>query len=100
MKKILGFLLLIIGGFITIALFSKIPSTIEKLKDTSKIEAEDPNSYIIGVIIAGVLLLIIAMAALYFGFQMLKRVKQKAAIEKAAKAAAAKQMINSSEKDS
>jgi hypothetical protein len=73
MKKILSFLLLGIGGFIAISLFIKIPSTIEKFKDTSKIEAEDPEGYLIGIVIGGVLLLIIAMTAIYFGFQMLKK---------------------------
>lgn len=73
MKKILGFLLLGVGGFIAISLFVKIPSTIEKFKDTSKIEAEDPDSYLIGIVIGGVLLLVIGMTAIYFGFQMLKK---------------------------
>lgn len=73
MKKVFGFILVLIGGFIAITLFTYIPSTIEKFKDTSKIETENPEAYIIGVVIGGVLLLIIAMTSLYFGFQMLKR---------------------------
>lgn len=83
MKKFLGFLLMIIGGYIAISLFVQIPSTIEKFKDTSKIEAENPQSYIIGVIIAGVLLLVISMSAIYFGFQTLKKANREAAIKKA-----------------
>ncbi|MGH1384593.1 hypothetical protein [Kordia sp.] len=73
MKKILGFLLLAVGGFIAISLFEQIPPTIEKFKDTSKIEAKDPDNYLLGIVIAGVLLLIISMTAIYFGFQMLKK---------------------------
>ncbi|AXG71667.1 hypothetical protein KORDIASMS9_03924 [Kordia sp. SMS9] len=82
MKKGLGFILLSIGGFIAITLFTQIPSTIEKLKDTSKIEAEEPQSFIIGVVIAGILLLIIAMTSLYFGFQMLKRASADSKVRK------------------
>ena len=73
MKKILGFLLLAIGGYFAISLFLKIPSTIEKLKDTSKIEAENPDSYLVGIVIGGVLILIVSMMAIYAGFKILKK---------------------------
>ncbi|MCH2193227.1 hypothetical protein [Kordia sp.] len=85
MKKILGFLLLIIGAYIAVTLFIKVPSTIEKLKDTSKIEAEDPNGYLLGIFIGGVLLLIIGMMAIYFGVQLIKKAKIEAAQAKANK---------------
>jgi len=85
MKKILGFLLLIIGAYIAVTLFIKVPSTIEKLKDTSKIEAEDPNGYLLGIVIGGVLLLIIGMMAIYFGVQLIKKAKIEAAQAKANK---------------
>ncbi|MFK7750442.1 MAG: hypothetical protein AB8B65_18775 [Kordia sp.] len=66
-------MLLIIGGFVAIALFMRVPETIEKFKDTSKIEAENPNAYLIGIVIAGVILLTIAIVAIYYGVQMFTR---------------------------
>jgi hypothetical protein len=73
MKKIFGYTLLVIGGFIGLSLVIQLPQAIEDLTDKSKIEASDPDSFIVGVIIGGFIVCVITFSMLWFGFKLIQK---------------------------
>jgi len=75
MKKTLGYILLGLGGFIGISLIIQLPEAIDDLTAKANTEATDPEGYIVGVIIGGIIFCVIIFSMLWFGLKLIKKAK-------------------------
>ncbi|WP_420573243.1 hypothetical protein [Kordia sp.] len=74
MKKIIGYILLAIGGFIALTLLTQLPKTIKALSNTSETySGGNETAYIAGAITAFVMMLIVAFLGIFFGLRLLKK---------------------------
>jgi len=78
MKKILGFILLSIGGYMLISLVMQLLGVVEDVKETVKAEVEDPESFALGNTIGMILIILISLASIFFGYILLKKANQEA----------------------
>ncbi|PTX63093.1 hypothetical protein C8N46_102496 [Kordia periserrulae] len=76
MKKIAGFILLSVGGYILISLVMHFFGVAETVTETATVTVENSESYELGVTIGKILIGCIAVAALYFGYMLLKKANE------------------------
>lgn len=76
MKKIVGYILVVVGGFIGLSLVMQLPEIIEdlipKTAPKSATEAAYSEGYIVGIFIGGIILFVVTIAMLWFGLKLIK----------------------------
>jgi hypothetical protein len=78
MKKIFGFILLSIGGYMLISLIMEFFGVAEEVKEATKAQVGDPEGFDTGIIIGRILLSLIALIILFFGFRLMKKANEEA----------------------
>ncbi|MEM6721688.1 MAG: hypothetical protein AAF611_20335 [Bacteroidota bacterium] len=82
MKKILGFLLFFVGGYLILSMILKLFGVAEEVKEKTQAEIDDPESFALGVTIGTILLTIVALVAIFFGYKLLKSASKEDAQKK------------------
>ncbi|KAB8151259.1 hypothetical protein EZY14_019400 [Kordia sp. TARA_039_SRF] len=78
MKKVIGFLLLSVGGYILISLVMQFFGVAETVTETATVDVENAESFELGVTIGKILIGCVAVAALYVGYMLLKKANEEA----------------------
>lgn len=78
MKKVIGFLLLSVGGYILISLVMQFFGVAETVTETVTVDVENAESFELGVTIGKILIGCVAVAALYVGYTLLKKANEEA----------------------
>jgi len=78
MKKIFGYILLAIGGFVSLSLLIQLPKTIKGLSNVPETySGGNESAYVAGAITALVVMFIVAFLCMFFGLRLLKRDRNK-----------------------
>lgn len=73
MKKVFGYIFLVIGGFLGISLVMQLPKNIEKFKATSKTFEGNDSAYIAGAITGMVIIVLVAFFLIRLGLKWIKK---------------------------
>ena len=84
MKKVFGFILLSIGGYMLISLIMEFFGALDEVTEAAKLRAENPEQFEVGVVLGRIMLVLIALLAIFMGYKLLKSANEETntAVEK------------------
>ncbi len=69
LKKVLGVIFILIGGFLSLGLLAQIPMTILRIKKVNSTSNDYGSGYIVGTIVGAILMALVAFFLFKFGFK-------------------------------